>query len=99
MKRLELESDALDKRYEIFYGANDDEVWMKRLFSPKFIVWMTEQPPKDFAFELSAGSLCVNVKKHYDNAADLDALCEAASEVARRLAVESSETSPSETAG
>jgi hypothetical protein len=93
MKRLELESDALDKRYEIFYGANDDEVWMKQLFSPKFIVWLTEQPPKDFAFELSAGSLCVNVKKHYDNAADLDGLCEAASEVARRLAVESSETS------
>ena len=91
MKRLELESDALDRRYEIFYGANDDEVWMKRLFSPKFIVWLTEKPPKDFAFELSAGSLCVNVKGHYDKATDLDTLCEAASEVARRLASEAAE--------
>ena len=91
MKRLELESDALDRRYEIFYGANDDEIWMKQLFSPRFIVWLTESPPKDFAFELSAGSLCVNVKGHYDNAADLDTLCEAASEVARRLAGEAAE--------
>jgi hypothetical protein len=91
MKRLELESDALDRRYEIFYGENDDEVWMKQLFSPSFIVWLTEQPPKDFAFELSAGSLCVNVKNHLDNAPDLDALCNAASKVAHRLAGEGAE--------
>jgi hypothetical protein len=91
MKRLELESDALDKRYEVFFGASDDEVWMKRLFSPTFIVWLTEQTPKDFAFEFSAGSLCVNVKGHYDNAADLDALCGAAGVVANRLASESLE--------
>ena len=91
MQRLELESDALDRRYEIFYGANDDEIWMKRLFSPKFIVWLAEQPLKDFAFELSAGSLCVNVKGHYDTAEKLDAICEAASHVARRLASEAAE--------
>ena len=75
MQRLELESEALDKRYEVFFGAQDDEVWMKRLFSPTFIVWLTEQTPKDFAFEFSAGSLCVNVKGHYDSAAELDQLC------------------------
>jgi hypothetical protein len=92
MRRLELESDALDKRYEIFFGQHDDEVWMKRLFSPSFIVWLTEQTPKNFAWELSAGSLCVNVKGHLDNAADLDALCEAASKVAHRLAEEASQT-------
>lgn len=92
MNRLELESHALDKRYEIFYGENDDEVWMKRLFSPSFIVWLTEQTPKDFAWELSAGSLCVNVTGHLDSAAELDALCEAASKVAHRLAEEASQT-------
>ncbi len=91
MQRLELESEALDKRYEIFYGANDDTVWMKQLFSPKFIVWLTERTPKDFAFEFSAGSLCVNVKGQYDNAAELDALCVAAGEVAKRLAGEAAE--------
>jgi len=91
MQRLELESEALDKRYEIFYGAEDDAVWMKRLFSPSFIVWLTEQTPKQFAFEFSAGSLCVNVKGHCDSAAELDRLCTAAGEVARRLAEEAAE--------
>jgi hypothetical protein len=92
MNRLELESDALDKRYEIFFGRNDDEVWMKRLFSPSFIVWLAEQAPHDFAWELSAGSLCVNVEGHLDSADELDALCEAASQVAHRLAEEASQS-------
>ncbi len=91
MQRLELESDALDRRYEIFYGAEDDAIWMKRLFSPSFIVWLTEQTPKDFAFEFSAGSLCVNVKGHCDSAAELDLLCAAAGEVAGRLAAKAAE--------
>jgi hypothetical protein len=94
MQRLELESEALDKRYEVFYGAQDDQVWMRRLFSPSFIVWLTEKTPEDFAFEFSAGSLCVNVKGHCDNAAELDALCLAAGEVAERLATEAAELPP-----
>ena len=92
MKRLELESTDLDKRYEIFYGANDDEVWIKRLFSPKFIVWLSEGAPDGLAFELSAGSLCVNRKGHHNNAGDLDHLCEASGEIARRLAGEAEQT-------
>lgn len=91
MKRLELESEALDRRYEVFYGAHDDDVWMKRLFSPSFIVWLTESAPDDFAFELSAGSLCVNTKGHRDSATELDAICEAGGVVARRLAEEAAE--------
>jgi hypothetical protein len=91
MRRLELESHTLDKRYEIFYGAEDDENWMKQLFSPSFIVWLAEEAPNDFAFELSAGSLCVNVKGHSDSAAELDELCRAAAVVARRLTDEAAE--------
>ncbi|HET6830396.1 MAG TPA: hypothetical protein VFH44_03500 [Solirubrobacterales bacterium] len=91
MQRLELESEALDKRYEIFFGAADDPTWMKQLFSPSFIVWLTSEAPEDFAFELSAGSLCVNVKGHCDSAAELDRLCAVAGTVARRLAEEAAE--------
>jgi hypothetical protein len=91
MQRLELESAALDKRYEIFFGRDDDENWMKQLFSPSFIVWLSEKAPKSFAFEFSAGSLCVNVKGHHDSAAELDELCEAAAVVARRLTEEAGE--------
>jgi hypothetical protein len=91
MERLELESHALDRRYEIFRGADDDENWCKQLFSPTFVVWLAEQAPEGFAFELSAGSLCINVKGHHDSAAELDELCEAAGVVARRLAEEAAE--------
>ncbi len=92
MKRLELESTELDKRFEIFYGPNDDEVWLKRLFSPKFIVWLSEEAPEGIAFECSAGSLCVNRKKHVDNAPELDGMCTAAGEIARRLAGEAEQS-------
>ena len=91
MKRLELESEVLDKKFEIFYGPNDDEVWMKQLFSPTFIVWMSEHTPDKFAWELSAGSLCCYVRGHYDNAAGLDAMCQAAGDVASRLVGEAGE--------
>lgn len=93
MKRLELESEAHDKRYEVFFGPEDDEVWLKRLFSPSFVVWLAEEAPKNFAFELSAGALCVNVKGHHDSASELDELCEAACRVAARLREESEQTS------
>jgi hypothetical protein len=92
MKRLELESTDLDKRYEIFFGPDDDEVWLKRLFSPKFIVWLSETVPDGIAFECVGGSLCVNRRGHYDNAADLDVMCNAAGDIARRLAGESEQT-------
>lgn len=91
MQRLELESDALDRRYEIFFGAGDDETWLKQLFSPSFIVWLTGGTPEDFAFEFSAGSLCVNAKGRRNDAADLDAMCLAAATVAHRLSGEAAE--------
>jgi hypothetical protein len=92
MNRLELESADLDRRYEIFFGPNDDELWIKRLFSPSFIVWLSEQAPDGLAFELSAGSLCVNRRGHHDNAAELDHLCDGAGAIARRLAGEAEQT-------
>ena len=50
-----LESEALDERYEIFSGKEQDQVWLRRLFSPTFVVWLGEEAPKKFAFELVAG--------------------------------------------
>ncbi len=91
MQRLELESEALDKRFEIFYGPADDQNWLKQLFAPSFVVWLSEQAPDKIAFELSSGSLCVNVKGHHDSAEEFDEICEAASVIARRLADEAAE--------
>lgn len=89
--RLRLESVALDRRYEIFYGTGEDENWLHQLHSPTFIVWLSEQPPEGFGFQLSHGYLCAFLPGHRESAAELDALCEAGSLVARRVFEEAAE--------
>jgi hypothetical protein len=89
--RLRLESVALDRRYEIHLGADEDATWLRRLFTPSFIVWLSEQPLQGFGFQLVDGHLCVSVQGHRESAVDLDALCEAAAFVGTRLATEVSE--------
>jgi hypothetical protein len=91
MQRLELESDRLDRRYEIFYGVKDDQNWARQLFEPSFIIWLSDSAPEDFAFEFSAGALVVSTKGHRDDADGLDAICEAACRVARRFGEEATE--------
>jgi hypothetical protein len=91
-QRVKLESEALDKRYEIFAGKEQDQVWLRRLFSPSFIVWLSEEAPKKFAFELVGGTLCCYVSGHKKSAADLDTVRAASAAVARRLRDEARET-------
>jgi hypothetical protein len=91
-QRVKLESEALDERYEIFSGTEQDQVWLRRLFSPTFIVWLGEEAPKKFAFELVGGVLCCYVHGQKKSAAELDAIGAASAAVARRLREESLET-------
>jgi hypothetical protein len=90
-RRVELESTALDDRYEIFSAKDQDQNWLRQLFSPGFIVWLTESAPDTFAFELEGGVLCCYLDRHRESAADLDALRAASAAVARRLREESLE--------
>lgn len=90
-ERVKLESEALDDKYEIFAGKEQDANWLRQLFSPTFIVWLTDQAPKKFAFELVNGNLCCYVNGHKDNAADLDAVRIASAAVAKRLREEARE--------
>ena len=92
-ERVKLESEVLDEKYEIFSGDGQDAVWMRRLFAPTFIVWLTDSAPKKFAFELVDGTLCCYVNGHKKNAEDLDAIAAATTTVAKRLRDESGETS------
>jgi hypothetical protein len=92
-QRVKLESESLDERYEIFSGKGQDQIWLRRLFSPTFVVWLGEEAPKKFAFELVAGYLCCYVKGHKKSAAELDIVRTASATVARRLREEASETS------
>jgi hypothetical protein len=83
--RVTLESEAMRDRYEIFVGKEQDPVWVRRLFSPTFIVWLTDAPPKKFAFELVAGKLCAYVPKHRDSVEGFEEIMEVGCAVARRL--------------
>jgi hypothetical protein len=91
-ERVKLESEVLDEKYEIFAGKQQDAVWLRRLFAPTFIVWLTEAAPKKFAFELVNGALCCYVNGHKEDAEDLDAIGAATAAVAKRLRDESAES-------
>ena len=91
-KRVELESEELDRRCEIFAGRDEDPNWLRQLFDPSFVYWLGDEAPDGTAFELVAGMLCVNVKGHLDSAPELDRMCEAGSTIARRVREESLET-------
>jgi hypothetical protein len=84
-ERVKLESEALDEKYEIFASKAQDAVWLRRLFAPTFIVWLTEAAPKKFAFELVDGALCCYVSGHKEDIEDLDEIAAAATAVAKRL--------------
>lgn len=90
-QRVEHESEAVDKRYEVFTGADDDLNRARQILSPTFLVWLESHSPEKFAFELVAGSLVTNVKGHLKSAAELDELCAASAAVARRLHEEARE--------
>ena len=90
-ERVKLESEALDERYEIFAAKGEDGNHLRQLFSPTFIVWLTDSAPEKFAFELVDGTLCCYVKGHKKKAAELDTIRTASAAVATRLCEESTE--------
>ena len=90
-ERVKLESEVLDEKYEIFAGKGQDAVWLRRLFAPTFIVWMTDSAPKKFAFELVGGTLCCYVSGHKKKAEELDEIGAATAAVAQRLREEALE--------
>ena len=90
-ERVTLESEALLDKYEIFATKEQDANRLRQLFSPTFIVWMTDAAPEKFAFELVDGNLCCYVSGHKENAAELDAIATATGAVAKRLREEALE--------
>jgi hypothetical protein len=90
-QRVELESEALDKKYEIFVDESQDANWVRQLFAPTFIVWLIQNTPDKFAFELVGGTLCCYANNHKEKTADLDRMSAATAVVAKRLREESAE--------
>ena len=90
-ERVELESEQLDREYEIFSNKDQDQNFLRQLLSPTFIVWMTDEAPEKFAFELEDGVLCCNVKGHKKSAGDLDRMRGSAAHIAKRVREEIAE--------
>ena len=88
LERVKLESEALDERYEIFTRKDQDPVWTRRLFSPSFIVYLTDHPMKDFAFEFASGRLVAYVPGHLESDAEFDGIIAAGCELASKLNAE-----------
>jgi hypothetical protein len=84
-ERIKLESEVLDEKYEIFAREGQDANWLRQLFAPTFIVWLTDAAPKKFAFELVDGTLCCYVSGHKKRAEELGEISAAATAVAQRL--------------
>lgn len=83
--KLWTESEALSERYEVSTSPFQDENWMRQLFSPVFIDWLSEAEPQDFSFELAYGALLGSVEEDHPSRDGLDALCQATSHVAARI--------------
>lgn len=74
MVRLQLESVAFDERFELFVSEQHDANWVRQLFGPSFIVWLTNEPPKGFTFEYGGDTICASLEDHRDSTAELDGL-------------------------
>jgi hypothetical protein len=90
--RLDLESAELDSRYRIYASPRADEVWVRELLSPKFIVFLLEQAPRGLAFEYVEGTLCVSLVGRRTLGEDLDDLRDATVDLVGRLRAEISES-------
>lgn len=82
---LHLESVALARRYGMHTSAGIDQILIRRIFSPSFIVWLIEKPPGGFGFELEGDHLCCYVTRLLDSADELDELISASVNVVDRL--------------
>jgi hypothetical protein len=84
-QRVELESRAFNQKFELFSAKGQDQIWLRRLFSPGFIDWLAETAPAEFSFEFADGVLVAYLPGDKGDEADLDQLRAAVGAVAEQL--------------
>ena len=89
-RRVELESEALHERCEIWVDSSLDDVRLLELFSPSFVSWLAEHPLHP-CFEYRAGTLVVYLEDRAEDAGRLGWLLDATAEIARRFSEEVAE--------
>jgi hypothetical protein len=89
-RRVELESEALHERCEVWVDRTQDDVSLLRLLSPSFVSWLAEHPLHP-CFEYRAGTLVVYLEHRLEDAARLGWLLDATATIARRFVEEVAE--------
>ncbi len=84
---VELESEKLCDRYELWVDDAQDELRLRQLFVPSFVVLLAEHPLAP-CFEYRAGSLVVYVEHRFEDEGHLDWLREATTAIAERFEAE-----------
>jgi hypothetical protein len=87
---VNLESQEMEKRFNIHVDEEVGSNWMHQLFSPAFIAWLTSTKP-GLAFELADGALCVYRSGHIESPDELAEMCEDAGKICARLREEALE--------
>jgi hypothetical protein len=90
LKKVELESTAFHEKYELWADQDQDDIVVRQLFAPTFVVWLTDHPLEP-GFEIRAGTLVVFIPGHCGEAGKLEFLQMADAEIARRIQAELTE--------
>jgi len=90
LKKVELESTAFNETYELTADRDQDDIVLRQLFAPTFVVWLTDHPLKP-GFEVRAGSLVVFIPDHCGEAGRLEFLLMAAADISKRIQAELTE--------
>jgi hypothetical protein len=90
LKKVELESTKFHERYELWAERDQDDIVLRQLFAPSFVVWLSEHPLEP-GFELRAGELVVFLPGRCGEAGKLDFLLMAAADISKRIQAELSE--------
>lgn len=90
LETVELESTAFCETYELYRDRDQDELVMRQLFAPSFVIWLSEHPLKP-GFELRAGQLVVFIPGRCGEAGKLQFLMMAATDISKRIQAELSE--------
>jgi hypothetical protein len=90
LKKVELESTAFCERYELWVEEDQDDIVVRQLFAPSFVVWLAEHPLQP-GFEVRAGTLVVFIPGHCGEAGKLEFLLMAEAEIAKRIRAELTE--------
>ena len=90
LQPVSFESQELNKRYDVWVDEEVGSNWVRQLFSPAFIAWLTSRKP-GLAFELADGALCVYRSGKLETPEELAELCDDAAKIAERLRKEALE--------